>query len=139
MISAHDTIAFTVEVTGDLTNKKWFGKFAAKATLSHRDKLARDRLRREYLGEKAEDASAEARATAAIFSELGVRLMTTPEWWVAADNGLDLKDSNLVSEIFKGAMKIENDFIVELTKAADEAKKPLDAKAKELDAEPKTE
>lgn len=133
MSQANEPVGFSINLIGDFTGDKWFGKFEAKVALSHRDRLTRDRLRREYLGSKSEDASDEARATAVVFSELHVRLTKWPEWWVGADGGMELKDLNLISEIYRAALKVENDYIAELSEKSEAAKKVIETKAAELD------
>lgn len=135
MLQANEKVPFTIEVVGDFTNTKWWGKFEAKVTLSHRDRLARDRLRREYLGDTTKsDPDPDARATATMFSELHVRLTKSPEWWNASDGGLDLKDFNLIIEVYKGALKVEEDYLTELSKQSEDAKKIIGEKSAELAA-----
>lgn len=131
-MSASDIpVSYVVNIKGDFTGKSWYGKFEAKTTLSHRDRLLRDRLRREYLGDKSEGASEEAKATAICFSELAARLTKWPDWWTASDMGMELKDMNLVGEVYRGALKIEEDYLKDLARKDEEAKKVLAEKAEE--------
>lgn len=116
---------FTVETTGDTTGEKWKGLFKVKTRLSHRDQLNRDRVRREMIGNNPDAASERARATADVFSQLSIRLIDAPSWWVNADNGLDLADENVVIEVFQAALKAEQDETAKALKKGSDARKDL--------------
>lgn len=131
--TAEEPQEFTIDCKGDLTGRDWHGKFKAKPVLSHRDRMARDRLRREYLGVNADEANAEAKATAQVLSELAVRLVAWPEFWAVFEMGENLKDLNLLSDVYKAALKIEDDYMAGLVKKAEDAKKTAQGKAAEID------
>lgn len=131
-MDADQPVNFTIDCTGNITKKKWWGKFLAKPVLSHMDRMTRDRLRREYLGVRSEEADAESKSTAVAFSELDVRLTKWPEWWQAADFGKNMQDTNVISEIYRAALKVEADFFNELVGDADKAEKDIKVKANEL-------
>lgn len=115
---------FTINLDGDVTGEKWHGKFTVKTRLSHSDHLLIDSLRRKYLGANPESASPRALSTAQAFSELAVRIVEAPPWWI--NNGMDLADDNLITEVYESAVKAENDAIEEIKKKAAEAKKALE-------------
>jgi|GEM_PF-3222839 len=120
--------AFSIMVVGDVTGETLKGTFAAKKWLSHRDRLNQDKIRRELLGSLNPDgASITALSIAEAVSEITVRLIDSPKWWAETQNGLDLQDSNVVSEVYKGVMKVESDALTALEKKGEEAKKALQA------------
>lgn len=115
-------VQFKIHVVGTVTGKTWSDTFRAKQTLTFRDKLAADRLRRELLGDGG-GADTEAAAAALIVSQLSVRLTEAPEWW--KNSGLDMEDPNLLRAVYDAAMKVEDDYMAEVTKEGETAKAAL--------------
>ena len=125
--------SFTLSITGDVTGEKLWGTFKAKKRLSHRDRLNQDKLRREMLGDRADGASIDAASIADAVSEIAIRLTDAPQWWKASNNGLDLMDGNVISEVYKKVMEVERKVFEELNKKAEDAEKTLKESAeKEL-------
>jgi hypothetical protein len=120
-----ESVKFTVTITGETSGETWRGEFAAKPRLSHRDQLARDRIRRELLGPDGTNAVPRAHNQAEIFSQLAVRLTEAPKWWSEAGNGLDLDDDNIVAEVYSQVMRIEQEAFERVKKAAEDAKAEL--------------
>jgi hypothetical protein len=109
-------------VVGETTGTSWTGKFIAKKRLSFNDQLARDNFRRQMLGAAVGEPSARAASVAQIFSELLVRLVEAPTWWVDADEGRLLEDENVIVAVYDKALKVENDAREAVAKAAAEAR-----------------
>jgi hypothetical protein len=99
---------FSIHVVGDVTGKTWAGAFRAKPGLSFRDKLNSDRMRRELLGNDAASATTESHVTATVISALSVRLTEAPEWWTEAKGGLELQDFNVLEEVYKKSVEVED-------------------------------
>jgi hypothetical protein len=116
-------VAFEVHVKGVATGKTWDGKFRAKALLTFREQMASDRLKREYTGPDCIDGDILAQAT--IISELAFRLTETPEWWRESKGGLDLSDSNVLTEVYKAAKQVEDDHLKSLTSDGEKAKESV--------------
>jgi len=117
--------SFSVNVTGETTGEVFPGVFKVKTRLSHRDALNRDQIRRSLLGPNPAGASPRAESIADIFSELGVRIVDAPSWWVNSDGGMELSDDAVVAEVYKQAMaaaQVAND---ELKAKGEAAKKDL--------------
>ncbi len=128
-----NTEQFTISVVGDVSGEKFFGIFKAKKCLTHRDRLNQDRVRRELLGTLNPDgASVGAHSIAEAISQITVRLTDSPPWWQGSSNGIDLVDGNVITEIYTSVIKIENDQIEAVKKAAQEAEKTLKEKAAEI-------
>lgn len=118
-----NTAKFSISIIGNVTGEKWIGDFQVKKHLSLRDFLTRDKLRKEYLGERPQDASQEALNIAVAFSELGVRVVDAPPWWNGSNGGLDLKDGNVIMEILTKAIDAEKEAVESTKKAGEEAEK----------------
>lgn len=117
--------SFTISVIGEVTGEKWLGIFKVKVRLSHRDYIAKDKIRREFLGPHPEGASERAVTSAEILSQLAVRIIEAPAWWAASNNGLDLNDDAVILEIYNAAIKAETDTAEALKKKAAEAEAEL--------------
>jgi len=115
----------TIDVVGDTTGDKFPGVFKVKTRLSFRDALERDKIRRSLLGDNPEGASIRAANIADIFSELSVRIIDAPSWWVNADNGLALEDDNVIREIAEQTAKAAAEALDAIAKKGDVAKKEL--------------
>jgi len=69
---------FTVDVVGEISEKQFTGKFTVKKRLSFRDQLARDNIRRSFLGPTPGPAYARAVDLSEMFSETSVRIVDAP-------------------------------------------------------------
>lgn len=101
-----DTIAtISLSTTGTTTGQSFAGEFEVKTVLSRRDQFAADQKRREILGGIAQDqAMATLVGEAFMLGQLFVRITKAPDWWTTAGYGLDLKDSNVISELYEHAL-----------------------------------
>ncbi len=117
--------SFTIKVVGESTGTNWSGVFKTKLRLSHKDQLRRDQLRRELLGDKAEQASGRAQNQAEIFSEIAVHLIDSPQWWKVSDGGLDLEDDVVVKTVYDEILKAKADAAKKLSDAGEAAKAEL--------------
>ena len=109
---------FTIDMVGDSTGERQVGKFSAKKRLTFNDQLARDNFRRQMLGAAPGEPLPRAASMAQIFSELLVRLIDAPSWWVDADEGRALEDENVVVDVYEKALKVESDAAAEVAKKA---------------------
>jgi hypothetical protein len=113
---------FVVNLIGDQTGETHTGKFVAKKRLSFNDQMRRDNFRRQFLGAAPGEPSPRAASMATIFSELLVRLIEAPSWWVESDEGRDLEDENVAVDVYEKALKIEVAGREEVAKRAEEAR-----------------
>jgi len=114
--------SFVVNVNGDTTGENQTGKFVAKKRLSFNDQLRRDNFRRQMLGEAPGEPTPRVASMATVFSELLVRLLEAPSWWVDADEGRELEDENVIVDVYEKALKVESDAKAEIAKRAAEAR-----------------
>lgn len=117
---------FIVNALGETTGESWSGKFAAKKRLSFNDQLRRDNFRRQMLGAAVGEPAPRAASMALIFSELLVRLVEAPSWWVDADEGRELEDENVIVQVYEKAIKVEEDAREAVRKKAEGARADLE-------------
>jgi hypothetical protein len=103
MANIPDNTEFTVDEWGDTTAEHLQGKFDLKLVLTHKEQLARDELRRLYIGSfNSATPSPRASNQAELFAEINIRIRGdkgAPSWWKDAEMGLLLKDDNIVMSI----------------------------------------
>lgn len=118
---------FSIRVQGDSTGETWVGDFRAKVALTRREIITKDRIRREMIGPVG-TPDEHAMLLAIAYSELKVRITDAPKWFTESDCALDLADETPLAAVYKEAMKIENEALMEKQKAAE-------AKAEEMKKE----
>ena len=105
-----NTQAFSISVVGEVTSETFKGNFSSKKRLSHMDRLRADQFRREYLGPTSRgDAGQVASTIAVALSDLRVRLVDMPKWWIESNYGADLEDWNVLMAVWESAVKVESD------------------------------
>lgn len=116
---------FSVDVVGELTGEAFKGVFKAKPRLTHNDRLLRDQIRRDLLGPKPEEASAEAKNIAFVLSKIWVHLTEVPSWWKDSRNGRDLEDEVPVAAVFEAIEKLELESLAAVQKKGEKAAEVL--------------
>jgi hypothetical protein len=125
-------VPFSVDVVGEVSGEQYKGVFKALPVLTHNQQLERDRIRREFLGQMSDAASARAMNQAALLAEIAIRLTEFPTWWADSKGGMELYDDAPVAEIYAGCMKAEQEFkaaVVAKGEAARGELKKLEPKA----------
>lgn len=121
---------FDINIIGDSTGEQWVGSFEMKLRLSHREKLLKDKIRRDLIGTNDGVASDLAVTTAEVFSLLAVSLTDkAPTWWKEKGNGLDLEDDNVVASVYEVVVKKQREIRDALEKKAEAAKAALKEQA----------
>jgi hypothetical protein len=140
MAKVDTTFSFSIAERGEVTGETFNWSFTSKRMLSIRDRITRDGIRRQLIGERPQDAEANTVMRAEMLAFLQVSLTETPKAWKEAGNGLDLFDDNIVLLVYEKTVEGQNKAIEEAEKAGDEAKEKLRkvAKSKKAD-EDKTE
>lgn len=114
---------FAISEKGDETGHQYIGTFTVKCILSKREEFLADARRRELLGAMADDATVTVRGNAFALSQLFVRIVDAPEWWVESDNGADLYDNNVIAEVFAKALEAADEWRKKISGEADKAEK----------------
>lgn len=119
---------FHFTTVGVDTNTTWSGKFSVKLSLSPRDVLNLDRLYREFIGNtNGAEPSSIAIYYAHMLSQLAVRLVDKPDWWKDSMNGQDLKDPNILEEVWAQVSPMIEEYQASITKRAEAAKPSIRA------------
>lgn len=125
------TSTFNINLIGDNTGKSYNGEFTVRTILSFRQRAAADEIRRSIIGGNPEFADQNVLAGALACGQLAVRIVKAPEWWASEGlGGQDLKDDNVLIELFKLTMNAERNRMEKITEQGEEAKKKLKSKEK---------
>lgn len=124
---------------GATTKRQYAGAFLVKGILNRRDQFTADANRRRIIGPNPADAMPALQGEAYMLGQLHARVLEAPEWWVAAQNGEILEDSNIISELYELALDVETAVKKDLTDAAnialDKMKKDLEKDAEKTEKE----
>lgn len=123
-----DTETFSIHLTGSETGKTWAGTFKTKKFLTHRQKLRRDAIIRELLGETNPHLSVKIDLAAKI-ADCQVSLIEFPDFWKDSGFGLDLEDDNLLDVIQGHVTRVQREAVEAVKKKAEEATKGLKEEA----------
>ncbi len=122
---AEDDLPFSIHVVGERTQKTWSGDFRARRFLTHRQRLIKDKLYREYMGPNPAEAEVATHQTSLILSETAVGVSKAPQWWTDEGNGQDLVDENVIVKVWEEMRKIQVAAVKHLEKKGEEAKAEL--------------
>ena len=102
--------SFDIEIEeGDTTRQHWVGKFTTKCVLNLRERSAADLLQKR-MNDGMQTLEEETLIYHLIIAQLEARLTEAPEWWIATENGRELKDLNVLYEIYAKCMEAERDW-----------------------------
>lgn len=118
-------VEFTIDVNGETTNEHYMGLFKIRPRLTHRELLAQDQVRRDLLGPKGEEASAQAVGSAMIFAKIWAHMVSAPDWWTRASKGLDLFDEAPVLAVYDAIVDAEKKAIAAVVAAGKQAAEEL--------------
>jgi hypothetical protein len=93
------TVSFGLNLKGDTTGNQYIGTFKVKTSLSYREVLKEDEIRRTVLGVSPNEAGDYAASIAHAIAYLAVRIVDAPDFWKSSQGGLDLEDENILREV----------------------------------------
>jgi hypothetical protein len=99
------------------------GKFTFKLSLSYREILEMDQMRRALLGPQQGETDPQAFVISQGLAKINTHLVAkgSPTWWRDSNNGLDLEDINIVLKVFEELNKAEKAHVESLKTRADKA------------------
>lgn len=136
MIDTKQTKTFFVEEKGDFTQNNYSGEFEAKMYLAPREILNKDKLRRELLGTDQSSATTEAADLSIMISEIRARCVKVPSWFMDADYGLALVDTNVIYGVFEKLQQTITNYFAEVKGSTDKAKDALVKNKEEITKPP---
>lgn len=98
--------AFQISTVGSDTGEIYQGDFVLTRFLSNRQHFLQDQLYRQYLGGDPQFSSASAKERAEILSEINAYCVKFPDFWAKAGQGVDLRDDNVLIEIYAAMNKV---------------------------------
>ncbi len=119
------SFSLNVSERGEATGETYNWSFTAKEILSVRDRIAKDNIRRNLLGDRPEGATPDTQVRAEIVAHLQVSLIDTTKEWRDLGNGLDILDENIIMTIYEKVLEGQNKAIDRAEKDAAEAKEKL--------------
>lgn len=97
-----DTIKqISLDITGESTRHVYQGKFSIETVLDRRANFAADERRRMLIGANPTGVAPSVMGEAYMLGQLFVRIVEGPKWWTDSDNGIELKDANVIGELFR--------------------------------------
>ena len=96
-----------VDVIGEVSKKKFFGRFNLKPYLSHRERADAVRLAETYMRGISESTDQRLFLTTLAFLAMHI-VETDAKWWKESTNGLDLVDETPVYAITKALSEIQD-------------------------------
>lgn len=124
-MNLRETDDFTLDLEGETSGQKYFGKFSCLKFLPHGAQLKREQFVRELLGFDSQNASKRARDQAEIIADIRVSLTNMPDWLKEANFGLDLIDDNIILEISNNIDKVRTKALEALKNKGDKARETL--------------
>lgn len=123
-----------INVVGEETGRTWKGEFTFRGTLTRRQRMYADQVRRTVLGPSPEGQQAlgSINTEAFIIGQLAVMVADAPKWWQESDSGLDLEDWNVVLSVYEAGLKVQDGVNADLKKDSEKVAKKL--KDKKVDA-----
>lgn len=120
---------FSIHVVGDKTDKTFKADFVTTKILSHRQRLMKGELERQYIGPtNPQHADPDDRRRAEILATINSALLTpVPQFWRESGMGLDLLDDNVVLEVWAGVLKVQADVAEAIEKKSAAAAERLQA------------
>ena len=116
-----------INVVGEDTGRVYKGEFTFRGTLTRRQRMYADQVRRRVLGPSPEGQQAlgNINTEAFIIGQLAAMVSDAPLWWQESDSGLDLDDWNVVLGVYDAALKVQDGVNADLKKDSEKVAKKL--------------
>lgn len=136
-----ETFSFNINERGENSGTAFNWNFTAKRMLTIRDRITKDAVRRQIVGDRPQDAEPNTLMRAEMLAYCQVSITEAPKGWRDTGNGLDLYDDNVLVKVYETIVEEHNKAVDEADKAAEEAKEKLRkvARSKKAEAEEEPE
>lgn len=116
-----EPVTFTFTCFGEISQQTWAGEFTVKPILSFSAIAAVDVDRRRFIGNPENEGAVpeEIRSIAAMISQIKYRVMKAPSWLLESNYLADMVDGNVLVELFKKVIEVEDVYRQKLSKKAD--------------------
>jgi len=125
MAKVDNTFSFSISERGETTGQMFNWSFTAKRMLSIRDRITKDSIRRQLIGDNAQNAETTTVMRAEVLALLQVSITESPKAWKDSNGGLELFDDNIVVALYEKVVEEQNKAVEEASAAGQEAKDKL--------------
>lgn len=108
---------FEIDALGETTYKKYEGQFTVRCVLNMGQKHAMELEKSRLMGSLGSPTEALA-GIAIIFATLRAKVIEGPEWWKQSAGGSNIKDENVLVELFNRVEKAEVEWREKVKKLA---------------------
>ncbi len=126
-----EPVTFSFNCIGEITQQSYPGDFTVKPILGFGSIAAVDVERRRFIGNPDNESTVpdEIRSIAAMLAQLKFRIVKCPAWVIETNYLADMVDGNVLVELFKKVIEVEDQYRANLTKKADAALVEMKANA----------
>jgi hypothetical protein len=100
---------FSVDVEGETTFKRYDGQFTVRCVLNMGQKHAMELEKTRLLGNYSSPTEGLA-GIAVIFANLRAKITDGPEWWKQSAGGSNIKDENILVELYTNLQRTETEW-----------------------------
>ena len=119
---------------GEVTRQNYKGKFRCKCVLNIGERAEADVIQKRLSGGLT-NLTENTLMYHLIISQLRTRLLAAPEWWIAAGNGTELEDMNVLYEVYEQCLKAEKEWRTQVWSDANDPLEPKEEKKLENTSE----
>jgi len=117
---------FEISVKGETSTQMWTGKFKCVCVPTLRQRAEASILEKQ-LNKDLLTVDQETLAYHRMIAQLSSRLIAAPDWWIAANNGQNLLDLNVVFEVWKLCVEAEKSWKDQVWKDEKKEEKKLES------------
>lgn len=118
-----EPVTFSFNTIGEVTQEKYPGDFTVKPILSFASIAGVDAERRRFMGNPENEGTVpeEIRSIAAMLAQIKFRIIKCPSWVIESNYLADMVDGNVLVELFKKVIEVEENYRQQLSKKAEAA------------------
>jgi hypothetical protein len=122
----------SVSIVGDRTSRSYSGQFTTKTVMTMKDEFQADLRRRQVIGPSPDGTppAANLQWRAFMLGQIAVKVLDAPKWWLESNDGLELEDGNVITELYEAILAAEEEVAEDIKKESEEAMDKLKKKKK---------
>lgn len=127
----------SVSIVGDRTGRNYNGQFTTKTVSTMKDEFQADLRRRQVIGPSPDGTppASNLQWRAFMIGQISTKVLDAPKWWIDSYDGLELEDSNVITELYEAVLKAEEEITEDIKKESEEAMDKLKKKKKITETE----
>lgn len=100
---------FEISIKGNVSGQMWAGKFECVCAPNLRQRSQASVFEKQ-LGGDLKTLDEDMTLYHRLVSQLSVRILAAPDWWIASNNGQELLDINVLFEIWRQCAQAEGEW-----------------------------